>query len=501
MNTATVDAFEPCDKEPIHTPGSIQPHGVLLAFTPNGNLVASSLDADKVAGPLPAIGMPLSALHLNPSARAAIALEIENESPFPPTLTIDSGDFNLDMILHRSEGLLIVELEKRARDAPAHKEHENLAQEVIDALPETEGLLGTLQSAVNEIRRLTGFDRVLAYQFLRDDSGEVIAESKRDTITTLLGQRFPASDIPAQARMLYIVNPIRLIADTSYQALPLSTDLNPLTGRKIDLSLSVLRSVSPIHLEYMKNMGMRASMSISIVIQGRLWGLLSCHHQTPKLVPYAVRLSCVLLADVMSRTVGRFEDEAKICAAAEITSLHQKITDAASQTTDMRFFFHGSAPQFIQILQSSGCALMMKRQLVKSGGTPTSEQLLRFGDWLADNNKDRFFYTNHLKADVPNIEDWPLTICGVMAICIDHEQKSYIFWFRHEQIEKIDWAGRPENDGTTVHAIHRTPRKSFAIWKQEVKEHSVPWTNEELKIARILGIELSAMARNSRIHW
>lgn len=494
-SVSQTDLLDNCENEAIHIPGSIQPHGALLAFLPDGSLAATSKDAWLLTGDLPPIGSPLGEQHLDSRVRAAIHSKLTDTHQFSQSLSIEVKGSILDLIMHKSDGLLVVELEKRMQNSPPLDEYAHMAQHVIDHLHHATGISDMLQIAADEIRRLTGFDRVMAYRFLYDDSGEVVAESRRAEMDTLLGQRFPASDIPAQARRLYVINPIRLIADVAYDALPIWPDNNPLTNKSIDLSHSVLRSVSPIHVTYLKNMGVSASMSISIIVQGRLWGMLGCHHESARLVPHAVRLSCVVLSRIVSAMAERFEAEAYARTIEETANLRQHIIDTADEAKELHLAFHNSQDEIIRLVRADGCALVVEGKLVVAGNTPSREDIVQLIDWLLSNRDEDIFQTNNLEHDAASLTSKMEPICGVMAIRFDREQNGYLLWFRKEQVESVHWAGEPvKNYEDGPFGRRLTPRGSFSVWKQEVRGRSVPWSSGQIEIAKRLRTEFQEIA-------
>ena len=306
-----------CADEPIHIPGSIQPHGALLYFHQDGRLEGWSANAAHALGIAPELGLPYTALGLPPACLGAIAecigaLDDEDAAPMVAGLRIGAADY--DCVVHAACDRVIAEFELRETSSEEVSRFAIKAHGSIDRLRRQKTIDALLASAVRQVREFTGFDRVMAYRFRPDDSGDVVAESRRDDLVPYLGQRYPAGDIPAQARRLYTLNTLRVIADMDYAAVPL---LGAPGARPLDMSHAVLRSVSPVHVEYLKNMHVRASMSVSIVINGRLWGLLACHHTTPKLVPHAVRLAADVLAQVMASTIHSIESREEASLAEQ----------------------------------------------------------------------------------------------------------------------------------------------------------------------------------------
>ena len=304
-----------CDREPIHIPGAIQPHGALLALDPADLTllqVSDNLGALLGVSPTDALGRPLGSLLGDTAAerlRQALTLpDISAANPLALTVPAAGHDRAFHGVLHRSGGLAVLELEP-APDAPeatgAFFGFYHRVKGAMGRMQRADSLLNLCQIAVEEVRRLTGFDRVMVYRFDADWNGRVLAEEKRATMPSYLDLHFPASDIPAQARELYRRNWLRFVVDANDRPAALVPPDNPLTGRPLDLSFSVLRSVSPIHLEYLRNMGVQASMSVSILKDDQLWGLIACHHAEARSVPYETRTACEFLGQMLSSQLAR----------------------------------------------------------------------------------------------------------------------------------------------------------------------------------------------------
>ncbi|WP_343651651.1 ATP-binding protein [Herbaspirillum sp.] len=484
-----------CDQEPIHIPGSVQNHGALLCFTPDGRLATRSSNAELLLGPLPEIGQPLGPSHLDAAARTVLLSALEDKHGYIDArmLTLESGAF--DLVTHKSDGVLIAEFEKRPVDALSLDAFALAAHQAIQRIQRQQGVEDLLSLAVDEIARITGFDRVMAYRFLHDDSGEVIAEHKREELEPFLGQRYPASDIPAQARRLYVINPIRLIADVGAPNVALEPDLNPLTGRPLDLSHSMLRSVSPVHIEYLSNMGVGASMSLSIVIGERLWGLIACHHMSPHLVPHAVRMSCQLLAQFVSALVERNLNGERARALEYSSALRREIVARITDREDIVLALAGEHEGFLRVMNSHGGAISMDRKTQVFGKAPSRESVNALINWLNENEPGDMFYTSALGADAPALKAVLGDICGVLAVRFYREQDGYAFWFRNEQVEDVRWGGNPEKKYSIGPLGPRlTPRGSFAVWKETVRGKSLPWDKTELEVAGQLRLDFQEVA-------
>jgi chemotaxis family two-component system sensor kinase Cph1 len=282
-----------CNKEPIHIPGSIQPHGVIFALKePDLKILQVSDNLLKFFSLPPEEVINRNLSQLLDAEQIRLIKESLNEdellivNPIEMSIRVDNHLVDFDGIIHRSHGILVLELEPRKSEkCNSFFKFYHLIKSAISKLKVASNIGEFSQILVKEIKKITGFHRVMVYRFDQDWNGVVIAEEKPEYLTPYLGLHYPASDIPAQARKLYSQNWLRLIPNIDYQPAVIVPRNNPLTEEPLDLSNSVLRSVSPLHIEYMRNMGVTASMSISIMKDGKLWGLIACHHQSPKFIP------------------------------------------------------------------------------------------------------------------------------------------------------------------------------------------------------------------------
>ena len=349
-----------CDKEPIHIPGSVQPHGLLLALRPENLAVLQVSDnVERLFGVGPAELLNQSVERLLGAAQTGRLRDclrrpdLAAVNPLTLAVTVAGVEKAFHGVIHRSGGVLLLELEPvplSESDAPPVESFFSFYHEVRVASSRLLGvtdLLHLCQIAVEEVRRMTGFDRVMVYRFDEDWNGRVLAEEKRASMDSYLELYFPASDIPKQARELYRRNWLRFVVDAAYQPARLVPPLDPQTRQPLDLSLSVLRSVSPIHLEYLRNMGVMASMSVSILKDGELWGLIACHHATARYVSYEVRTACEFLGQVLSSQLAAREKAEAFLEAARLKHFRDELIaamDGAFQTPEQRFMDGLSEP-------------------------------------------------------------------------------------------------------------------------------------------------------------
>ena len=344
-------SLDNCAREPIHTPGSIQPHGCLLVWDESLRLKGWSGNADEMLGIVAANGATPNELHLPQPVLAAIGeirAATDDGMGAPSHCVVAIGGRTFDVVVHRNLGCILCEFETRdwsAHDISKFSIEAHRSIERLRGIPSVEGLL---VEVAQRIRTITGFDRVMAYRFRGDHSGEVVAESRRDDLPAYLGRRYPASDIPEQARRLYTLNSLRLIADIDYAPVPVC-GMEPMA---LDMSFGVLRSVSPIHVEYLRNMGVRASMSISIVIEGRLWGLIACHHLSPYRVPYTLRMACEVFSQVLASAVQTLLLRERAARTAQVGQIRSVLLEQLQLEPDAAAAIARQAPELVRALDA-----------------------------------------------------------------------------------------------------------------------------------------------------
>ena len=333
------------------------------------------------------------------------------------------------------------------------------------------------------VRRITGFDRVLVYRFEENWDGTVAAEARNERLPSYLGLRFPASDIPAQARRLYELNPLRLIANVDYRPTPI---LQAEPGPPLDLTFSSLRSVSPVHLEYMRNMDTPASMSVSIIRgDGKLWGLISCHHSSPRRVSLAARNACDLVAQMFAVRVAAREEMAHAEARARLKGLEGRLL---ARMAHAKHFVDGLTvvlKDMLDLTGAKGAAVLTEGGCVLIGRTPPEAEVRRIAAWLAERETEEVMETDFLSERLPEAENCADTASGLLAIPISKLHPSFVLWFRPEIIRTVSWGGDPRKPvEPTPSRLH--PRRSFAAWAETVRLHSAPWSAAQVEAARDL---------------
>ena len=483
-----------CAREPIHTPGSIQPHGHLLALRgPDLVLVQANAGAQAVlTRDLDACwGEPLEQV-LASEGSAGLLRGLRHSVP-------ERGPVQLGMarvgqhacyqtIAHKSGDLCVLELEElpASREARTLEELYPLLQAALARLQSARTVEHLATVAAAEVRRLTGFDRVMVYRFDADWNGTVVAEDRNDRLPSYLDLRFPASDIPEQARRLYTLNRLRLIADVDYRPVPILTGA---AGEPpLDLTFSVLRSVSPVHVAYMRNMGTPASMSISLVHHDRLWGLISCHPAEPHQVPFAVRTACDLVGQVLSIQTAALQDSTEAQRRVQLGAVADRLLTHIAKTGDVTVGLSARSTDLLGLADADGAAIVFGETCSRVGRTPSEGDVRHLAAWLEARGGGDVFACASLAAEWPEAERWKDTASGVLAISISKLHAAYVLWFRPEVVETVAWGGDPrkpvevdERDGGRLH-----PRRSFEAWKEIVRLRAIPWHPSEVEAARDL---------------
>jgi chemotaxis family two-component system sensor kinase Cph1 len=482
-----------CDREPIHVPGSIQPHGLLfvLAAADATVLQASENVAEVLGRPVShVLGRPLAEVLGAAVADALIGrLDRAPERDRPVLLrtvrldTAAGGPRAFHAVAHRTGGGVVLELEADATaDDPADP------YPVLDAFAgraeRAASVADLARAAAEEVRRLTGFDRVLVYQFDPDGHGTVVGEDRNDRLPALLHHRFPASDIPAQARELYRHNRLRIIPDAGYRPVPVVPAANPVTGGPLDMTYAVLRSVSPVHVEYMKNMETRSSMSVSVLRDGRLWGLISCHHRDPKAVPFAARATCDLLARAFSLRLSALEHARDYERRIGVREAYAKLLAGMADRLDYAAGLAERPDDLLAFAEAGGAAVLTEGGCVLVGATPAEADVRRLADWLFREVREEVYATDALPVAYPPAAGFKDAASGVLAVAVSKLHPSYVLWFRPEVVRTIAWGGDPykpadrNGDAARVH-----PRRSFATWRETVRLRSRPWRPAEVEAA------------------
>jgi chemotaxis family two-component system sensor kinase Cph1 len=470
-----------CDREPIHIPGAIQPHGVLIALAPDGTVVAASdnLLASCGVAAEAIVGRPVAAW-LGAATIATIAgagrepVTVETPAPGGPARSWDA-------VVHRSGDTSIIELEPPTpRSEASFRALFHRLEAVLAALGEHTRHDELCAAAADAVRDLTGFDRVMVYQFAADWHGVVVAEARAADIDPLLGLHFPASDIPAQARRLYTENRLRLIADASYTPSRLVSRL----PEPLDLSGSVLRSVSPVHLAYLRNMEVAASMSVSILRGGALWGLIACHHREPRFVPQPLRKACEMIGQLLAQRIAIAAERDQADRLAHREAVKARILAQAADTASVEAALIGGPASLLDVVAAGGGAVCIDGRVVTCGQAPPGHVVAALVGWLDERVGD-VWSTDSLPALWPAALAHRAVACGLLAVRLEPGLPRFLLWFRPETIETIGWAGDPAKPAAvSPDGGGLAPRRSFAVWRETVELRAPAWLPDEPGAAR-----------------
>lgn len=481
-------------KEPaIHIYSQIQPHGVLFVLAePQLTILQVSSNTTDVFGisPEQMLQKPLEEF-IDPFQIDKIKTGLTEDIDFinPAKLWVrKKGDEYLvfDGVFHRSsEGLLILELEPAlAQENIPFLSFYHLARASINKLEETSNLRDFCQVIVQEVRRVTGFDRVMLYKFDRDGHGSVIAEEKLESMEPYLGLHYPESDIPKPARKLFTSNWIRLIPNTHAQSVAIVPAINPVSQQPVDFTNSILRSAAACHIEYLHNMEVGASLTISLMKDQKLWGLIACHHQTPKYVSYELRKACEFLGRMVFSEIAAREDTEDYDYRMRLAYVQSALIDRMSQEENFVDGLIKHQPNLLDLTNARGAAVCFGNNCTTIGETPKAEDLNLLVQWLKNNVDEEVFYTDSLPHIYPDAERFKNVASGLLAIPIS--KRNYVLWFRPEVIQTVNWGGDPNHAYKLEQSqgdLRLCPRKSFQLWKETVRLTSLPWKHVEIKAA------------------
>lgn len=479
-----------CASEPIHTPGAIQPYGLLLVLNPDGLLVTERaipphLDGldDPLDAPVDlAFGGALS------SCREAISKTAPDQSVYLGLVNLGAhGTFH--GLAHRRSETILVELEMSVRGEPSSLEELYPSiREFMLALEKADSVTELCDLGAAQVSELTGFDRTLVYEFDAAWNGAVVAESRNEALPSYMDLRFPESDIPAQARELYRKNRIRLIADSTYQRVPLVRSPSINEQAPTDLSPAMLRSVSPVHLQYMRNMGTGASMSISLVHDGKLWGLISCHNEAPKQVPYHVRTTCEFVGQILALQIAQRDRAAKVEARVSRRASQMHLLGRMTGDGDFVDALRRDESHLLDLTRATGAAIVRRDECVLMGACPNEAKVREIARWISAKQDGGDLYdTDQLAAVWPGAADVQGIASGILAISISQLHDSYLIWFRPEVVRTVRWGGDPRKE---PHLGALSPRLSFEIWKETVRGRSIAWDDIDRDAAMELRVAI-----------
>ena len=535
MNTATSDTIEvaspsqepkpysikrhgtslsSCESEPVHSPGCIQAHGALLVVRLCDFTILQASEncaAHFGAGPAALFGQSVKSLiGIDNQVRLHQMTDdnaIERNVMFAFTLFAQGELPPLDVCAHTVDGLLVLEFEpvdhSPGRPDAASKDYFPLVRTAVSRLHNAVGLQEFSHRIATEVRDITGLDRVIIYRFHPDQHGEVIAESKADGLASFLGLHYPEADIPRQARELYKRLWIRPVPDVSGQLAELVPLANPDTGQPLDMTHCLLRGVSVMYSEYLENMGVAATLTMPLRINGELWGMIAGHHTVPICFPHQLRSACELLAQVASLQLKSVEQVEQLAYQIRIENTHQRLVARAAQEGDL-LALSDNEPSLLDAMDAAGAALLHMHRWRCAGRTPNTTQLDALAAWLFQRKEFEsgarpVYATDMLSRDYPGGHEMIEFASGLIAVQISRLHSDLIIWFRPETIQTVQWAGNPQDKPMIPgpNGMRLTPRRSFELFVESVRARSLPWTAMEVDAAlrlRMLIMELVTLA-------
>ena len=495
-----------CDDEPVQTPGCIQAHGLLLAVCPD-NLVVSQASEnwpDRSGLTLEQIlDQPLAAvIGVEATGRVMHAMRtevLERNALYVLTAALPhwlSQGVPMDFTVHQVDGVLILEIEPASRPddiVVTDSDYYSMVKTTLVRLKSASSLTSFCDIAAHEVRRTTGLDRVMIYRFHRDDTGEVIADAHRSDLNSWLGLRYPASDIPVPAREIFKRIGVRPLPDVNGALMEIVPLLNPVTGRPLDMTYCALRGASVMYTDYLRNMGVAATLTMPILRDGRLWGLIACHHYAPIAMPYTLRAAAEFLGQITSLEIASAEGREHLEYRLKLDAAHQAVLGQALADGNYTALTDG-VPSLLDGIDAGGVAVSENGHWSMNGCTPDAHQLTALAAWLTDHsvrldNGSTVIALDDLGRDYPAGAAFADCGSGVLAFPVSQRsQGDWVIWFRPEQLQTFSWGGNPYEAGkaTGSHGSRLTPRQSFAVWQEEVRGRAEPWKPVEIEAAKNL---------------
>ena len=496
-----------CDSEPVRTPGCVQSHGVVLVLRmADLSILQASTNAETILQQSAAtlLGQPISAVIGVEGERQLWVLIKKQSIDCNPAYLLSlpapqCGIGALDITVHTIDGIVIVELEATGHSEAVNPDYYTVVKKTVSKLQNTSSLHQFCNTVADELRELTGLDRVMIHKFHPDGHGEVFAESKRSDLSSWLGQHYLAEEIPQPTRDMFQkiwIRPVPDISDTLAELHPL---VNPETGKPLDMTYCALRGVSLMYSEYLRNMNVTAALTLAIRSSDDLWGLITCHHYTGvKHLSYQVRAACELLAQVVSLQHQAAEQKDHLVYQLKLDTMHQQLLTVAAKKGSLEAMID-SIPSLLDGIDAGGVALYYYDRWWCVGNTPTQSELTGLGDWLSQTHftsgTSLLYANDSLIRDYPPAADFADIASGLLALPLSIRRGQLVMWFRPETIQTINWRGNPNDKIIAVgpHGSRLTPRRSFELFTESVQQRAIAWKTVELQAAtrlRLLMIEL-----------
>ncbi len=495
-----------CDDEPVQTPGCIQAHGMLLVLGVDNLVVTqvsencerwTGLRVDQVLGcTLSQIVGATAAERIEALSRAEV---LDRNPCYALTANLPgapAGAPAVDITIHTAEGVLLVEMEPSGREASVagrDGDYFSMVSKTIGRLKNTQTLAEFCEVVAREARSITGLDRAMVYRFHADDSGEVMADARREDLPSWHGLRYPAGDIPKPAREIFKRIGVRPLPDAQGELCEMVPLRNPDTQRPLDMTHCALRGASVMYTEYLQNMEVAATLTMPILRGGALWGLIACHHYTPVPLPYPLRAAAEFLAQIASLEIAQAELREHLQYRIHLDAVHLAVLARAAGEGQLTLT-SPSSPNLLDGIKADGVAIFQQGAWFTAGRTPDKEQLIPLAAWLRARIESQpdgahVYASDALGAAYPAATGFAEVASGVLATAVSrHADSLLLLWFRAEQVQTFKWAGNPHEKPIAIGPLgpRLTPRRSFELWQEQVRGHSSPWRSVEVEAAQQL---------------
>ena len=483
-----------CGSLPLQHLNIIQPHGVLLVLDKQSKLIVQA--SENIAGLL---GIAATGIvdtpferYLDDAGKNGLNKRFDKEAAgkIPLTLRLHNGEISIEVLCltHLKNEYLILELFVAPAAGAKGLRFTDIFQQIkyiMAALDGAQTVEELCRITAQELRAFSGFHKVLVYRFDEDWNGTVVAEEKADGMEAYLGLTFPASDIPKQARQLYIKNPYRQIPDRNYEPVRIYPVINPLTGAFVDLSDCETRGVPSVHLEYMKNMQIEASMSTRILLnETTLWGLISCHHRTALYMDYEACSVFELVSNAISARLALLYQKEQYDQSLQLQEVQTKLINQVFSENDLVQGLLHKEVNLLQLVHAGGVVITLDRSIDSAGEVPDRNSIKDLVLWLQSRNLSAVYKEENLSGVFDSAVSYAGIGSGILVVPVNPAKGEFIIFFRPEAEREIEWGGNPnEAIRFEKNSVHYHPRNSFQVWQQVVKYTSLPWKKYEVDIA------------------
>ncbi len=482
--------LENCAKEPIHIIGKTQEYGVVVVCDPLSLTItqagANTYEFFSVAQD-DLLEQPLSRLLGEDQVSFFKEKLADKDTSLPLEVKINNKNF---LLLANFSGInLVLEFEPLEEVGDSFFFQKHLTQ-ILNKLQASGSVTELCRSAAVLTKKIFGYDRVMIYYFDEEWNGEVVAERKEKEMESWLGLKYPATDIPSQSRDLFLKHRVRMITDVHYQPQDILPEISPLTQKPLDLSHIDLRAVSPVHIEYLINMEVGASMTAAIVVNGKLWGLIACHHRSAKFISYYQRESMRFLAEMFSTKIALQESTNFIKNTSVSEKIRMQLVEQLQEKDDLFEALVRGPVKFTDVINCSGGVLFFIDEWIFSGKLPEKKKIKSLLKNFLSKKEQNLFYSRKISEDFPEATAYKNIVSGVMSLRL--AENKYILWFRPEEVENVSWGGNPSEKAIFDEEKKRlSPRKSFSSWSEQVTGISKPWKDYDVSSVKALGENIS----------